>query len=321
MLGPVMMKGVIIAGWPLALSVVALISLIMLNDETGFLSGLPLKPLSGEFFAIITFYSANAFLGILMRLSWQARHRAEDLSRQLSQLNTNLEQRVAEQVEELERTHNLKRFLSPQVVDMILTQSGKANLAVARKNLTILFADIRGFTSLSETMEPEELIETLNEYLDAMTQIVFAHGGTLDKYLGDGIMVFVGDPVPCDDHAERAVRMASDMQAKLKELQAEWFSEERECLQMGVGIATGYVTVGNIGSRDRMEYTVIGRNVNLASRLSGQAGPGQILISQQTHRAAKEIAELKSWGEVELKGFHKPVDVFEVMRLKQISPF
>ena len=138
------------------------------------------------------------------------------------------------------------------------------------------------YLSKTPRAEPEELVESLNYYLAAMTEIVFKHGGTLDKYVGDAIMVFFGDPVPIDDHAERAVKMALEMQEKLLELQHQWSMQIEEPLNVGMGIATGYVTVGNIGSLARMEYTVLGNYVNLAARLADQAEPGQILISDRT---------------------------------------
>src|SRR5207247_7264228 len=130
-----------------------------------------------------------------------------------------------------------------------------------RKKLTIFFSDIRGFTAIAERTEPEELIDYLNQYLSAMTEIVFRHGGTLDKYIGDAIMVFFGDPIPYEDHAMRAVAMALEMRAKLSELQREWFRGE-EPLFVGMGISTGYVTVGIVGSSARIDYTVIGSHVN-----------------------------------------------------------
>ncbi|HYU19963.1 MAG TPA: adenylate/guanylate cyclase domain-containing protein [Chloroflexota bacterium] len=236
---------------------------------------------------------------------------------ELRGLNENLEQKVEEQLQEIEQARVLKRYLSPQVADSIIAGQSDVKLATTRKNLTVCFADIRGFTGLSERMEPEELIDLLNEYFAAMTDVVFKHGGTLDKYLGDGMMVFFGDPVPYNDHAERAVRMAAEMLAKLPELQKQWFMEEKETLNIGIGISTGYVTVGNIGSAARLEYTVIGNNVNLASRLADMAGPGQILVTERTMVQVREVAQSREHGEVTVEGSARPVRVYEIVDGRQ----
>jgi class 3 adenylate cyclase len=149
-------------------------------------------------------------------------------------------------------------------------------------------------------------------YLTAMTDIVFKWGGTLDKYIGDAIMVFFGDPVVYEDDAERAVRMALEMRIKLGELQKLWFVREEETLTIGMGISTGYVTVGNIGSANRLEYTVIGNHVNLASRLASRASAGQILVSERTLVSVRDIVEAKEIDEIELKGVSRPTKIYEI---------
>lgn len=234
-------------------------------------------------------------------------------------LNNNLQQKVDEQLHEIERARELKRYLSPQVADSIIAGQSDVKLATTRKNLTVCFADIRGFTGIAERMEPEELIDLLNEYFAAQTEIVFKYGGTLDKYYGDGMMVFFGDPIPYADHAERAVRMALEMKSRLPELQTRWFMRQEERLNIGIGITTGYVTVGNIGSPARLDYTVIGNNVNLASRLADSAAPGQILVTERTMVQIKELIEAREHGEQMVDGSARPVRIYEVLGTRSLS--
>ena len=232
---------------------------------------------------------------------------------ELRDLNENLQQKVNDQLQEIERARELKRYLSPQVADSIIAGQSDVKLATTRKNLTVCFADIRGFTGIAERMEPEELIDLLNEYFAAQTDIVFKYGGTLDKYYGDGMMVFFGDPIPYADHAERAVRMALEMKRKLPELAKRSFMRQEERLNIGIGISTGYVTVGNIGSPARLDYTVIGNNVNLASRLADSAAAGQILITERTMVQIQEIVEAREHGERTVEGAARPVRIYEVL--------
>lgn len=237
---------------------------------------------------------------------------------ELRDLNENLQQKVNEQLQEIERARELKRYLSPQVADTIIAGQSDVKLATTRKNLTVCFADIRGFTGIAERMEPEELIELLNEYFAAQTEIVFKFGGTLDKYYGDGMMVFFGDPIPYADHAERAVKMALEMKRRLPELQKRWFMRQEERLNIGIGISTGYVTVGNIGSPARLDYTVIGNNVNLASRLADSAAPGQILVTERTMVQIQQIVDAREHGERTVEGAARPVRIYEVLDTKSV---
>ncbi|HEY8691435.1 MAG TPA: adenylate/guanylate cyclase domain-containing protein, partial [Chloroflexota bacterium] len=234
-----------------------------------------------------------------------------NLYSELKDLNANLQQKVADQLAQINRATELKRYLPPQLADSIL--AGTVNLAMAsrRKNLTVFFSDIRGFTSLSERVEPEELIDYLNQYLSAMTEIVFRWGGTLDKYIGDAIMVFFGDPVEYEDHPQRAVKMALEMRAALQELQHRWFMGE-EPLSVGMGIVTGYVTVGNVGSSVRTQYTVVGNHVNLASRLADKAAGAQILVSERTMASCTDFAEGDVIEEIELEGVSRPIKIFSI---------
>jgi class 3 adenylate cyclase/HAMP domain-containing protein len=237
----------------------------------------------------------------------------------LKLLNDKLQQKVDEQIQQLKRASDLKRYLSPQLAESILLGTLDVNVTSRRKNLTVFFSDIRGFTPMSEHMEPEELTDYLNEYLSAMTEIVFKHGGTLDKYIGDAIMVFFGDPIAYDDHAERAVAMALEMRVKLNELQRTWWVDQEERLTVGMGINTGYVTVGNIGSPARMEYTVVGNNVNLASRLSNRALAGQILVSERTLVHCNNLVEATVVAEMELEGVSRPIQIYEISEKVQRS--
>lgn len=230
----------------------------------------------------------------------------------LTAVNDNLEKTVANQVQQLESATSLKRYLSPTLADSILSGSTDVDLTSRRQDLTILFSDIRGFTAMSERMEPEELVDLLNKYLSGMTDIVFNHGGTLDKYIGDALMVFFGNPVPYSDHALRAVRTAFEMKNLLGPLQEEWFNRTEENLSIGIGIATGYVTVGNIGSSARADYTVIGNHVNLASRLADRAEAGQILISERTLVAVREFVDATEIDEIGLTGVSRPIKIYRI---------
>ena len=215
-------------------------------------------------------------------------------------------------VEELDRATELRRYLSPTLAESILAGDTKVTLGSNRSQLTTFFSDIRGFTELSERMEPEEIVAELNDYLTEMTEIVFRHGGTLDKYVGDAIMVFFGDPIPQPDHAQRAVRMALEMRRRIEELRAEWRRKYGEPFAIGMGITTGWVTVGHIGSAVRSDYTVIGNQVNLASRLADRAKGGQILVSERTMSAVSDFATGTVIDEVSLKGVSRPIKIYDL---------
>jgi class 3 adenylate cyclase/CHASE3 domain sensor protein len=236
-------------------------------------------------------------------------------ARSLDDLNRQLEARVRSQVDEIERTRRLSSYLAPQVVRAITSGESTFAMANARKQLTILFADIRGFTAFSDAAEPEEVISLLNTYLSKMTDLVFKYEGTLDKFLGDGMLVFFNDPVPQPDHAKRAVQMAMDMQERAREIGREWSLGDSP-LSVGVGISTGYVTVGTIGSDHRMEYTVVGTQVNLAARLVNVAEPGQIIISQRTCDLVRDLVDVTEVGPLTVKGFQKPVVAYSILGVK-----
>jgi adenylate cyclase len=238
----------------------------------------------------------------------QLRKAQQDLLR----LNCNLEEKVQAQVIELEKHNQLRRYLSPKLAEKILNSEDTGWTQPQRKMMTVVFTDIRGFSSLTDSLEPEELFQLLNSYHSEMIRIVHDYDGTLNKIVGDGLLIFFGDPIPMDDHADRAVRMAMDMQRKVAELSDEW-DRYGHRLGVGIGINSGFATVGNIGSDAYSDYTVIGNQVNVASRLETIAGPGQILISQRTYYALKDTLAVQTVGDIEVKGMHTPVKTYCVM--------
>jgi class 3 adenylate cyclase len=229
-------------------------------------------------------------------------------------LNQDLESKVKEQVEKLNQYNNLRRYLSPKLADMILSNGDTIGTDPQRKMMTVLFSDIRGFSTLTDSLEPEELFSLLNSYISEMTKLIHKYEGTLNKIIGDGMLVFFGDPIPMEDHAQRSVFMAIDMQKKIIELKEEWLRYGYE-LGMGIGINTGYMTVGNIGSDMHMDYTVIGNQVNVAARLESLAKPGQILISQRTYSRINSLVDVEKIGEIKVKGIHNPVITYNVKTL------
>jgi adenylate cyclase len=197
----------------------------------------------------------------------------------------------------------------------MLKDPTKLKLGGDKKTLSVLFSDIRGFTTVSETMTPEELVHLLNEYLTAMTDIVFKYDGLLDKYMGDAIMAVYGAPLDQPDHPVRACRTALDMMEELKKLQTKWSEEGRPILQVGVGINSGDMVVGNMGSQMRFDYTVMGDSVNLGSRLEGinKEYGTNIVISEYTYAAVKDILFCRELDSVVVKGKKLPVKIYELL--------
>ncbi len=214
-----------------------------------------------------------------------------------------------------------KRFLSSYVSKNVakrLLESGEdISFAGERAQITTLFSDIRGFTSLSERLSPDDVVRTLNEYFGEMTEVIFDNDGTLDKFMGDAIMVFFGHPDPQPDHAMRALRTAVRMQRKMKRLQERWTIEGREAIGIGIGINTGTAVVGNIGTDYKTEYTAIGDHVNVAFRIQGLAEAGEILITQETYDLVRDNVEVKDHEPVTVKGKSEPLRIYEVIRLKE----
>jgi class 3 adenylate cyclase len=241
--------------------------------------------------------------------------RVRELYEQLADLNRTLEQRVREQVGQLERMGRLKRFFSPQLAELIVAGDTEDPLKSHRREVTVVFLDLRGFTAFAETSEPEEVMGVLREYHAEMGKLILNWEGTLERFTGDGMMIFFNDPVPVPNAAERAVRMAVAMRARVAELAVGWRKRGFD-LDFGIGIAQGYATIGAIGFEGRWDYGAIGTVTNLAARLCGEAKPGQVLISQRVFGAAEELAEMEGIGDLTLKGFQRPVKTYNVVNLK-----
>ena len=234
---------------------------------------------------------------------------------QLADWNRQLETRVAAQVGEIEGMQRLRRFLSPQVADLVLKGGQDKLLDAHRREVTVVFCDLRGFTSFAETAEPEEVMSVLGDYHGALGPIINAHEGTLERFAGDGLLVFFNDPVPCSNPAERAVRMAVEARDAVATLQTKWQRVGHE-LGFGVGIAKGYATLGRIGFEGRYDYAAIGTVTNLGARLCGEAKSGQIVIAQRVAAEVEAITELEPLGALTLKGFHGPIRAHNVQGMK-----
>ncbi len=234
---------------------------------------------------------------------------------QLTEWNKTLEERVQEQVAQLERLGRLKRFFSPQLAELIVAGGAEDPLKTHRREVTVVFLDLRGFTAFAETSEPEEVMGVLREYHAEMGKLILGHEGTLERFTGDGMMIFFNDPTPVPNPAERALRMAVAMRDRVAEMIVKWRKRGYD-LDFGVGIAQGYATIGAIGFEGRWDYGAIGTVTNLAARLCGEAKPGQILISQRMVGTVEELVEVEPVGELTLKGFSRPVTTHNVLRLK-----
>jgi class 3 adenylate cyclase len=238
---------------------------------------------------------------------------------ELAEWNRSLAQRVEQQLAQLDRLERLKRFFSPQLAELIVSGDTEDPLKSHRREITVVFLDLRGFTAFAETSEPEEVMGVLREYHAAMGRLILEHQGTLERFTGDGMMIFFNDPVPVPDGPERAVRMAVAMRERVDELLVRWRKRGYE-LDFGVGIAQGYATIGAIGFEGRMDYGAIGTVTNLAARLCGEAKPRQILIPQRVMGAVDALVELEELGGLALKGFSRPVPAFNVLRLSGAVP-
>jgi class 3 adenylate cyclase len=239
-------------------------------------------------------------------------NRLEALSHELQQLNKDLEQRVASQVGEIERMGRLRRFLSPQVADLIVSSGAERALQSHRRDIAALFCDLRGYTGFSESVDPEDVMALLSEYHAAIGRIIFDYGGTLERFAGDGVMVVFNDPVPVENPALQAVRMAIELRAAISALTEKWRRLGHE-LDFGMGIASGYATLGTIGFEGRFDYAAIGMVSNLASRLCDEAQPGQILISPRVLLAIEDVMRVEEVGSFTLKGVRRPITVHNVL--------
>ena len=235
---------------------------------------------------------------------------------ELRRWNAELESRVQAQVEDLQRVNRLRRFLSPQLVELVIDSGNEDFLHSHRREIVVVFCDLRGFTPFAESSEPEEVMGVLHEYHEALGNLIFAYGGTLERFTGDGLMVFFNDPLPVDDAPERALRMSVAMRERVRVL-AEGWQRRGHDLALGIGIAQGFATLGRIGFEGRFDYAAIGSVTNLAARLCGAAEPWQVLASQRVFHAAEPVADGKQIGELDLRGFSRPARVFEITSVNQ----
>ena len=240
--------------------------------------------------------------------------RIKEMHDTLEEWNRTLADKVQQQVGELQRLNRLKRYLSPQVAETLLR--GEEDMFKShRREITVVFLDLRGFTAFSDSTEPEEVMEVLRVYHAEMGKLIFASEGTLERFAGDGVMVFFNDPIPCPNHSEKALRMAMAMQAKVRDLRTQWL-KRGYVLDLGIGLAAGYATMGNIGFEGRLDYGAVGNVTNLAARLCAEAKGGQILMDQKSWIKIEELVEVETLEELHLKGFGRPVTAFNIVRLK-----
>jgi adenylate cyclase len=235
--------------------------------------------------------------------------------KELAELNRTLEQRVRDQVAQLDNLGRLKRFFSPQLAEMIVAGGADDPLKTHRREVTVVFLDLLGFTAFAETSEPEEIMGVLGEFHAAMGKLILEHEGTLERFTGDGLMIFFNDPVVVPNPVERAIRMAVAMRGRVEELQGAWRKRDYG-LGFGIGIAQGYATIGAIGFEGRRDYGAIGTVTNLAARLCGEAADGQILVSSRVATVAEGFADALEVGSLTLKGLSRPVRTFNIGELQ-----
>jgi class 3 adenylate cyclase len=260
-------------------------------------------------------YLPKPFNPTLLRARIGACLEKKRLHDELAEWTQTLERRVQEKVAEIERLGRLKRFFSPHLAELIVAGGADDPLRTHRRQITVVFLDLRGFTTFAETSEPEEVMGVLREYHAAMGELIVAHEGTLERFTGDGMMVFFNDPVTVPNPAERAIRMAVAMRDRVGALAAAWRKRGYD-LGLGVGVADGYATLGAIGFEGRWDYGAIGTVTNLAARLCGEARGGQILVHSRVLSAVEDIVEAEEVGALSLKGFSRAISTFNVTGLK-----
>jgi len=261
-------------------------------------------------------YVAKPFDALELLARVRSMIRIKQMHDALEEWNQTLAHRVRTQVEEIQRMSRLKRYFSPQVAETILGGDEGMLFKGHRREITTVFLDLRGFTAFSDSVEPEEVMDLIRTYHAEMGQLIFKFGGTLNHFAGDGLMVFFNDPIPSPDHTKKAVWMALEMQVKMRDLRARWLKRGYD-LDLGIGLATGYATLGTIGFEGRMDYGALGNVINLASRLSDAARGGQILTNQKTLGQIEEFVEAEQLDELSLKGFVRPVATYNILKLKE----
>ena len=270
---------------------------------------LEVSPFSTDEIELVQTFAEQAVIAIE---NTQQLYALEERTREVQALNTSLEQRVQDQVGEIERMGRLKRFLPAAVANTVVSRGSEKLLNSHRALLGVLFCDIRGFTAFCETAEPEETIEVLQTYHEEMGKLINDHGAGVDHRMGDGIMVLFNDPLPCDDPAGDAVRLAIDMRQRMVEICKKW-KRLGHRLGFGVGVSLGYATVGMVGYEGRYDYTASGTAVNLAARLCDRAEDGEILLSPRAYTAVEDDYKCEATGEVNLKGIRAPVEVYRLL--------